>query len=195
LLHIERRLVNILNRLLGQGGSVTPARWKLLGKQMSESDEQRSIFIHGFDTFVDSSFIVMLHSCVESAFRSFYSSVYRKKTATKLYDVYKKLLHELNLDEYIDLLRLASNTRNSYHNNGIYTLEDDVIFWKNSTYYFYKDKNIELNVWYTFTIIATDILEMLQRVVKSDTICQMRDITDTSYINYDSVKGVKNLVL
>ena len=118
----------------------------------------------------------MLHSCVESAFRSFYSSVYCKKTRIKFYDVYKKLLHELNLDHYIDLLRLASNIRNSYHNNGIYTLEDDVISWKNSTYYFHKGKNIELNICYTFT----DILEMLERVVKSDTICHRRDITDTS---------------
>jgi hypothetical protein len=50
----------------------------LIGKQLTK--EQRSIFIHGFDTFVDSAYITMLFVSVESAFRSFYSSTFSKKT-------------------------------------------------------------------------------------------------------------------
>jgi hypothetical protein len=55
--------------------------------QMTE--EQRRIFIGAFDTFVDSSYITMLFVSIQSAFRSFYSSVFSKEVPSEIYIVFK----------------------------------------------------------------------------------------------------------
>ena len=154
----------------------------LVSKQMTE--EQRSIFIHAFDTFVDSSYITKLFVSVESTFRSFYSSTISNKIPFNFHKVYEDLLRKFNLDNYIELLRLASYIRNSFHNNGVHTLDDVDVVWRNVTYRFTKGKPIELgDVWHTFTVITTDILEMLEKLVKSDAILQKQEIIDISYDN------------
>ena len=109
------------------------------------TEEQRKTFIYGFDTYVDSSFIAMLLFTVESAFRSFYSATFIHDPPFTLSKLYKKLLPAFGLDEYIELLKLASLTRNTLHNMGLYTLNDDTATWRNKTYHFTKGKKVELN--------------------------------------------------
>jgi hypothetical protein len=154
----------------------------LISRHMT--NRQRDTFLFGFDTFVDSSYITMLFVSVESAFRSFYSSVFSKDPPFKFYKVYGDLLHKFNLDEYKDLLRLTSLIRNSYHNNGIHTLDDEPVCWRNLTFHFKKGQKIVLgDVWNIFILITEDILEMLNKLVKSGTILQKQLILDTSYNN------------
>jgi hypothetical protein len=151
----------------------------LVSRQMNM--EQQGIFIYAFDTFVQSSYIIMLFVSVESAFRSFYSSVFSKEVPFKFYKVCKELLHEFNLDQYIDLLKLFSLIRNSYHNSGVHTLDDVEVFWRDKTYLFKQGQQVELgDVWQTLTIITEDILEMLEKLVKQDTILQKKEIIDIS---------------
>ena len=154
----------------------------LISRQMTK--QQRDTFLFGFDTFVDSSYITMLFVAVESAFRSFYSSIFSKDPPSKFYKVYEDLMHEFNLDKYKDLLRLFSLIRNSYHNNGIHTSYDESLCWGNTIFYFKKGRKVELgDVWHIFTVITTDILEMLETLVTSDAILQKQVILDTSYSN------------
>lgn len=61
----------------------------LISRQMTK--QQRDTFLYGFDTFVDSSYIAMLFVAVESAFRSFYSSVFSKDPPFKFHKVYEDL--------------------------------------------------------------------------------------------------------
>ena len=52
------------------------------------------------------------------------------------------------------------------------------------TYHFKKGKKIEgWGVWHTFIVITTDILDMLEKLVKSDAILQKQEIIDISYNN------------
>jgi hypothetical protein len=93
---------------------------RLLSTHMTQmTEEQRRIYIGGFDTFVDSSYITMLFVSVESAFRSFYSSVFCREAPSEIHVVFKELLEEFNLEHYSDLLKLFRLIRNSYHNNGL----------------------------------------------------------------------------
>jgi hypothetical protein len=116
------------------------------------TEEQRKTFIYGFDTYVDSSFIAMLLFTVESAFRSFYSATFIHDPPFTFSKLYKKLLPAFGLDEYIELLKLASLTRNTLHNMGLYTLNDDTATWRNKTYHFTKNKKVELNDVYEYQL-------------------------------------------
>ncbi len=150
--------------------------------QMTE--EQQGIFIYGFDTFVQSSYITMLFVSVDSAFRSFYSPTFSKEVHFDICKVFKDLLCEFDLEPYKDLLKLFRLIRNSYHNNGVHTSENDEVSWRDKTYYFKKGQNVELgDVWQTFIIITTDILDMLKELVMSDTILQKKEIIDIPYNN------------
>jgi hypothetical protein len=150
--------------------------------QMTE--EQQVIFIYGFDTFVQSSYITMLFVSIESALRSFYSSTFSKEVPFHIYKVFKDLLCEFDLERYKDLLKLFRLIRNSYHNNGVHTSENDEVSWRDKTYYFKKGQNVELgDVWQTFIIITTDILDMPKELVMSDSILQKKEIIDIPYSN------------
>jgi hypothetical protein len=154
----------------------------LVSRKMTQ--EQRNIFLYGFDTFVDSSYITMLFVAVESAFRSFYLSAFSKDVPIKIYDVFKELLEEFNLDRYSKLLKLFRLIRNSYHSNGKHTSNDADVPWRDKTYHFKKGQQVELGgVWKTFIIITEDILEMLKELVMSDAILQKTEIIDVTYNN------------
>jgi hypothetical protein len=158
---------------------------KLLSMHMTHmTEEQLRIFIGAFDTFVDSSYIIMLFVSVESAFRSFYSPVFSKEVPSEIYIVFKELLEEFNLERYSNLLKLFRLIRNSYHNNGKYTSNDAEVSWRDKTYEFRKGQQVEVgDVWQTFISITEDILEMLKELVMSDAILQKTEIIDISYNN------------
>lgn len=152
----------------------------LVSRQMTK--QQRSVFIYGFDTFVDSSFLVMQLFTIESAFRSFYTAIFSQDPPFRFSELYKELLPAIGLDKYIKLLKLASLIRNTLHNGNIYTLKNDSVEWRGKTYYFEKDKSVKLgDIWFTLTMITEDIHEMLEKLVKSDAILQRPEIVDASY--------------
>jgi hypothetical protein len=145
--------------------------------------EQRDTFVGGFDNYIKAAYITMLFVSVESACRSFYSSVFSKEVPIKISDVFKELLEEFNLERYSNLLKLFRDIRNSYHNNGNPSYDAEVP-WRDKTYQFKKGQQIELgDVWQTFIIITEDILDMLKELVMSDTILQKKEIIDISYNN------------
>jgi hypothetical protein len=153
---------------------------KLVSSGMTE--QQRSVFIHGFDTYVDSSFLVMLLFSIESAFRSFYPLIFRDNPPISFKKLYEKFLPAFGLDKYIELLNLASLTRNTLHNGSLHNWENDSVDWGGKTYYFEKGKTVELgDAWSTLTTITEDIHEMLEKLVKSDRILKEKQIIDASY--------------
>jgi hypothetical protein len=135
---------------------------------------------YGFDSFVISSFIVMLLFAVESAFRSFYSVTFAEDPPFKFCKHYNKLLPVFDLEKYIELLKFASLIRNTLH-RGTYNLKDDSVIWRDNTYNFHEGKTMKLNdVWHTLIKIAEDVREMLEKLVKSDTIITKEEIVDAS---------------
>jgi hypothetical protein len=152
----------------------------LISKGMTK--DQRDVFIKGFDHFVPSAYITMLFVAIENAFRTFYLSVFSKNPPIKFHIVYEELLQEFNLEKYIDLLKIVSYIRNSFHNNGRHTLDNDDVPWKGVTYHFKKDKSVVLkSVWQAFTDLTSDIHEMLEKLIKSDAILKQKEIIDASY--------------
>lgn len=124
---------NFILLVVRQDNLFNPDRWesmiskKLISEKMT--DEARKTFAYAFDSYTDSAYIVMLMFAIESGFRTLYSSVFRKESTLKFSEVYNKLLHEFGLDNYKDLLRLASNIRNTLH-SGVFTWPDETVVWR-----------------------------------------------------------------
>ena len=147
------------------------------------------MFIFGLDTFVTSSYLIFLLFSIESAFRAIYQSIYSREPPNKFHKVYEELLDEFNLGEYKDLIKLASYIRNTLHNNGVHTLNDDTASWKSLRIRFDKGKKVELgDTWYLLTTITRGLLQMLKRFVRSKLILKKEIIIDTSYNNLDTLK-------
>lgn len=155
---------------------------KLINKRMTQKERRK--FIFGFDSFVISSYVIMLLFSIESAFRSIYQSVYLTEPPNKFHKVFGCLLEEFNLGEYKDLVKLASYIRNTLHNNGVHTLKDDIVSWKNLTIRFVKGSKIDLgDTWKILITITKDLLQMLKRLISSKVILEKRIIIDCSYGN------------
>ena len=125
-------------------------------------------------------------NAIEHAFRTFYLSVFSKDSPIRFHEVYEKLLHEFNLEKYIDLVKIVSYIRNSFHNNGRHTSRDDDVPWKGVTYRFRKNKmvyqTLEVkSVWQLYIDLTSDIHEMLEELVKSKAILEKKEIFDASY--------------
>ena len=99
------------------------------------TQEQRDMFIGGFDSYVKVSYITILFFSIESAFRAFYASTFSKEVPINIYKVFKDLLGEFDLERYKDLLKLFRLTRNSLHNSGVHTSENDEVSWRDKTYH------------------------------------------------------------
>jgi len=151
---------------------------RLINKEMTE--EQRSTFAFAFDSYTKSAYIVMLLFSIESGFRSLYSSVFGEDPPLNFSKVYPKLLHEFSLDNYNDLLKLASYIRNILH-SGVFIWEDDAVPWRGVTYQFKKGQNLVLDYWKTFMIITGDIFVMLDRLIRDEKIIKKQIIVDSSY--------------
>lgn len=152
---------------------------RLISEEMTE--EQRSTFAFAFDSYTKSAYITMLLFGIESEFRSLYLAVFGKKAPFKFSEVYEELLHEFDLDNYKDLLKLASNIRNTLHNGGMYIWPDDTVPWRNVPYQFKQGQSLVLDYWETFIIITGDIFVMLDRLIKDERIIKKQTIVDSSY--------------
>ncbi len=151
----------------------------LISREMT--DPQQKTFIYGFDSFMTSSFLVMLLFAVESAFRLIYSATFAKNPPVNFSELYSGLLPEIGLSKYIELLKFASLMRNTLH-SGHYIWKNDSVKWRDRTYYFEKGKSVKVNdVWHTLIMIAEDVCEMLEKVVKSAAILKKKEIIDASY--------------
>jgi hypothetical protein len=152
---------------------------KKLIKGMTEKD--RRTFAHAFDQYIESAYITMLLFGLESEFRFLYVDIFGKNPPIKFSEVYKKLFREFGLSDYDDLLRLASNIRNSLHNNGKFIWPDDPVTWRDKKYEFKQGQSLKMDYWKTFIIITTDVLLMLEKLIKSTRIIQKHEIKDSSY--------------
>ena len=173
--------------LIRQDNLFNPDWWtsminkKLISERMTE--ENRNTFAYAFDSYTDSAYIVMFMFAVESGFRDLYLAVFDKEPPLEFSRVYNKLLHEFNLDNYKDLLRLANNVRNTLHNGGIFTWPDETIIWRGVPYQFKQGKSLVFDPWETLIIITEDIFTMLSTLVKDQRIIQKSAIVDASYDN------------
>jgi hypothetical protein len=173
--------------LVRQDNLFEPSWWerminlKKISKDMTQKD--RDTFAFAYDSYVKSSYITMLLFAIESGFRSLYLSVFGKNAPFKFSDVYPKLLQKFGLDDYNNLLRLASTIRNTLHNNGQFNWPDESIPWGNKTYEFKQGQLLEIDYWETFIIITEDILTMLEKLIKQKEIIEKPQIVDASYNN------------
>jgi hypothetical protein len=148
------------------------------------NEQQRNLFIYGFDSFVISSYFVMLLFAIESGFRSIYQAVFSRNAPFHFHDVYVELLEKSNLEDYIDLLNVSTSIRNSLHNGNVHIKGDEAVIWRCKLFLFRKNEIVDLgDAWRTLTDLTDDIHEMLEKLIKEPRILSKPGIIDASYNN------------
>jgi len=99
--------------------------------------------------------------------------------------VYEDILKELQLDRYLDLMKILRMVRNALmHKNGIHNRDDDQVTWRTKTITFTKGKTVDYGgkVWEVLPSLSQGIVDMLKTVVNSKKILQENQIIDPSYV-------------
>jgi len=97
--------------------------------------------------------------------------------------LYKRLLPDLSLEQYVDLLKIWSFLRNTVHNNGIFLPfdgENQIIEYRNQKFVFETGKQHNIIGWRMYFALIADLLGMVTSVVESKKISLMKEIPDTS---------------
>ena len=70
---------------------------------------------------------------------------------------------DLGLSDYSKFFDLLRKLRNSVHNNGVYTLNDDEIVWNDFKYKFINNKPIEIdNLWEKWFDITNELITIME---------------------------------
>ena len=118
---------------------------RLIGKIRRPVPKDMSMFVYGFDSFTITAYFNLLFIALENGFRSFYKSVFPlNKEPYAFNDVYTDILTDLQLTEYLNLMKILRLVRNAMmHQNGVHTDKDDTVAWRGVTITFTKVKPID----------------------------------------------------
>jgi hypothetical protein len=151
--------------------------------------QDMDIFVKGFDSFTVTAYFNLLFIALENGFRTFYKIVCPTKGEPGRRDfntIYEDILKELQLDRYLDLMKILRKVRNALtHQNGIHDRGDDQVIWRNTiTITFTKGKPVDYGgeVWEVLPSLLQGIVDMLKDVVNSNKILQENQIIDPSYV-------------
>ena len=97
--------------------------------------------------------------------------------------IFPAFLNDLNLNQYVDLLRIWENLRNTIHNNGVFNPpngRDQIIVYRNQKFIFENGKQHPLTSWEMLIALVADLCEMMDSIVKSNEISSIQEILDPS---------------
>lgn len=188
---IFRKIIQILNGF-AIGFShihrefINPTWFKTLYRELGTEENQKKL-CNEFEIFLSSGLIIFLYGAIESSMRI----ISLKLDSTKFpkgitfSSLHKTLLADLNLEQYVDLLRIWGYLRNTIHNNGIFLPfdgENQIIEYHNNTFKFENGKQHTIIGWEMYAILVDDLCEMVSSIVESKEISSIKEIPDTSTI-------------
>ena len=93
----------------------------IIPKELTTEDNHEKLCTE-FEKFIGSGVILPLYGSVESSLRVISHKLDSKRYLTRMAfsTLFKKLLFDLDLERYVNLLIIWSNLRNTVHNNGIF---------------------------------------------------------------------------
>jgi len=189
---IFRKIIQMLNGF-GIGFShihrefINPSWFNALYPEGLNTKENQKKLCNEFEIFLGSGIIIFLYGAVESSMRIISqrldSSKYGKNT--NFSSLYEDFLTDLNLTQYIDLLRLWGFLRNTIHNNGVflpYNGEDQIVKFHGVTYKLENGKQHPMAGWEIYASLVGDLCEMVSSIVESKEIISIKEIPDSSTI-------------
>ena len=145
---------------------------------------------------------LIIYSCIESTLRPIYVSLKLGNEHDRFSKVFKKIVNELKLNkEYIDIMTILSNIRNTVHNNGVFIDprgENYKIEYKGYTYEFIHNQGIG-SVWISnLTDLYRGIVNFYKEIFNHEKILNINFIQDkyAAYMNNIGIDtyGVDDLI-
>ena len=159
---------------------------KLYPEKLATKDNQQKLCTE-FEEFIGTGVVLSLYGAVESSLRvishKMDSERYTKNMAFST--LFKKLLPDLDLERYVNLLIIWSNLRNTVHTNGTFlphNAQDQIIEYRNQKFVFENGKVHNIVGWEIYIALIVDLLGMVSSIVESKIIYQIKEIPDTSII-------------
>ncbi|MEH7094075.1 hypothetical protein [Neobacillus vireti] len=157
----------------------------LLPDQKLEKDEKNKVkksILNQFHHGIKRGLFLSLHMSIESTIRVIARALGLEKDS--FYDTYKELLNNLNptkKNEYMNLLDVIRNIRNSIHSNGVYGNATKNITYGRITYNFTSGNLVQLK-WSYIDEFLLGILEMLVTIAEHPTVVTLSrsDMKDPS---------------
>ncbi|MDM5153667.1 hypothetical protein QUF88_07450 [Bacillus sp. DX1.1] len=146
---------------------------KLLPDSNLATNEKNTVkknILNEFHAGIKRGFFLSLHMSVESTIRVTAKGLGLEKD--NFYETYKDLLNQLNptkKDEFMRLLNVIRNVRNTIHNNGVYSNANKSISYGRSTYTFTKGARVPLR-WADIDDFLEGTLEMLVTIAEHPSI-------------------------
>ncbi len=138
----------------------------------------------GYEMFIKMGFIQIYFSAIESSLRIYLRTIdpnVCNNSRGEYKKIYDNLLNRLNLQEFVPLLDLFRNIRNTIHNNGIFlppNNEDVVVEYKGKKYHF-KVGQVQMNTsWSDILFLVTETIEMIRCILINPIIKNLPDMND-----------------
>lgn len=158
--------------------------FKMLYREVGTEENQKKL-CNEFEIFLGSGLIIFLYGAIESSMRiialKLNSKIFPKNISFS--SLNKTFLEELNLDQYVNLLRIWGNLRNTIHNNGIFLPfngKDQIIEYHNTKFKFENGKQHTIQGWKMYSLLVRDLTDMVTSIVDSDDVSAIKEIPDTS---------------
>lgn len=171
--HIHREFIN-------------PIWFKTLYRELGTEENQKKL-CNEFEIFLGSGLIIFLYGAIESSLRiiSLKLDSNRFPKNINFSSLYKTFLPDLNLERYVDLLKIWGYLRNTIHNNGIFLPfdgHDQIIQYHDITFKFENGKQHNVQGWEMYALLVGDFCEMITAIVESNKISSIKEIPDTSTV-------------
>jgi len=172
--HIHREFIN--------------SEWfkQLYGDELGNDENQKRL-CREFELFLSSGIIIFLYGAIESSMRiiSLKIDSVRFPKNINFSSLYKTFLADLNLEQYVNLLKIWGYLRNTIHNNGIFLPfdgQDQIIEYQGTTFKFENGKQHNVQRWEMLALLIGDFCEMVSHIIESEKVSSIKEIPDTSTI-------------
>lgn len=157
-----------------------PQWWSQMMAEMPPQ-EDRYIYRSEFLAFIKIGFVHALYSVVEAYFRSLAAELpgVDADPTESFANIYRSVLSDLGIGNYVPLLDLYRHVRNTVHHNGMYLPdhgEERTVEWDSETYRFVPGEIVEFVSWDFLIDRSEDLHDMLEKMVDRDNVQALDDV-------------------
>lgn len=170
--------------------------WETRYPKDTITSENKSLLMEDFDNFLRSASIVEIYGIFESTIRiiaNSYSSKIFPDITINFSQIYPKFLNELQLQKFVQLVKIWSNIRNSIHQDSHFLppgkiKENDDIDYDGDTYKFRVGKPIIYAGWKNLCVLSYELGKATHQIIISNKISSIPFIEEPGSKYWDLKK-------
>lgn len=138
--------------------------------------------------FIKLAFVLVFFSGIESSIRQITRTIHPGKycnSTTSFYSIYKPLLTDLKMQDFVSSLDLFREIRNACHNNGVYfnAKGDRILEYKGCRYHFQNGKKLDFVSWNLILDLVENTFDMIVKIISHPDIERLDHIEDPYFDN------------